>query len=134
MRRACGQALLELALCAPLVLLLALGTVASVQVASARDGLEAATQAAAEAAARAPSAQAAMAAAEARFRDVVAEYPLRSSTLAVSVGNFDRGGSVVAVSSGTIDLAWAALLLLPGHVTLHSLVRLQLESWRSHNA
>jgi Flp pilus assembly protein TadG len=129
-----GQALLELALCAPIVLLLALGTVASVQVASARAGLEAATQAAAEAAARAPSAQAATAAAEARFRGVVAAYPLRSATLVVSVGDFDRSGSVLASSSASIDVAWAALLLLSSQVTLHSQVQLQLEPWRSHTA
>jgi Flp pilus assembly protein TadG len=126
-----GQALLELALCAPVVLLLSLGTVASVEVASAHAGLEAATQAAAEAAARAPSAQAAMAAANARFRGVVAGYPLRSPTLVISVGNFARGGSVTASSSASIDLAWAAFILLPGQVTLHSQVRLRLESWRS---
>ena len=132
MRGVRGQALLELALCAPMVLLLALGTVASVQVASARAGLDAATQAAAEAASRAPSAQAAMAAADARFRGVVAEYPLRSATLVVSVGDFDRGGSVLASSSASIDVAWAALLLVSSQVTLHSQVRLRLEPWRSH--
>jgi Flp pilus assembly protein TadG len=134
MRRRSGQALLELALCAPVVLVLALGTVASVQVASARAGLEAATQAAAEAAARAPNAEAAQAAAEVRFRDVIAGYPVRSATLAVSVGGFDRNGSMAASSSASIDLAWAAFLLLSSQVTLHSQVRLQLESWRSHTA
>lgn len=134
MRRAYGQALLELALCAPLVLLLALGTVASVQVASARAGLDAATQAAAEAAARAPSAQAAMAVADARFRGIVAEYPVHSATLVVSFGDFDRSGTVIASSAATIDVAWAAFLLLPSPVTLHAQVQLQLESWRSHTA
>ncbi|HEY8814476.1 MAG TPA: hypothetical protein VIP57_05155 [Candidatus Dormibacteraeota bacterium] len=131
MRLTRGQALLELALCAPVVLVLSLGTVASVEVASAHAGLEAATQAAAEAAARAPSAQAAIAAANARFREVVAGYPLRSPTLVISVGNFARSGSVTALSSASIDLAWAAVILLPGQVTLHSQVRLRLESWRS---
>ena len=77
-------------------------------------------------------AQAAMAAADARFRGVVAEYPLRSATLVVSVGDFDRGGSVLASSSASIDVAWAALLLVSSQVTLHSQVRLQLEPWRSH--
>ena len=134
MRRHRGQALLELALCAPVVLLLALGTVASVQVASAQAGLEAATQTAAEAAARAPSAQAAMADADARFRGVVADYPLRSATLVVSVGDFGRSGSVLASSSASIDVAWAALLLLSSEVKLHSQVQVQLEPWRSHTA
>ncbi|HVC78823.1 MAG TPA: TadE/TadG family type IV pilus assembly protein [Candidatus Micrarchaeaceae archaeon] len=134
MRVARGQALLELALCAPVVLVLALGTVAGVQVASAHAGLEAATQAAAQAAARAPSAQAATAAAQTRFRGVVSGYPMRSATLVLSLGDFDRSGIVTASSSANIDLAWAAFLLLPRQITLHSQVRMQLEQWRSRSA
>ncbi|HEY2598777.1 MAG TPA: TadE/TadG family type IV pilus assembly protein [Candidatus Dormibacteraeota bacterium] len=134
MRRDHGQALLELALCAPVALLLTLGTLASVQVASARAGLDAATQAAAEAAARAPSAGAASTVAEVRFREVIADYPVRSATLVVSVGDFDRKGNVAASSSASVDLAWAAFLLLPSQLPLHSEVRLRLESWRSHIA
>jgi Na+/alanine symporter len=105
--------------------------VASVQVASANAGLEAATQAAAEAAARAPSAQAAVAAANDRFHDVVAGYPVRSATLVLSVGDFARSGMITASSSAGVDLAWAAFTLLPGQVTLHSQVRLHVETWRS---
>ncbi|HEX3506940.1 MAG TPA: TadE/TadG family type IV pilus assembly protein [Candidatus Dormibacteraeota bacterium] len=131
MRTGRGQALLELALCAPVVLLLAIGTVASVQVASAHAGLEAATQAAAEAAARAPSAQAAVAAGNQRFRDVVAGYPVRSATLALSLGDFARTGSVTASSSASVDLTWAAFTLLPGRLALHSEVRVRIETWRS---
>ena len=134
MRAARGQSLIELALCAPVVLLLALGTVACVQVASAHAGLEAATQAAAQAAARAPSAQTAVTAAGTRFRGVVAGYPMRSATLSLSLGDFERGGSVTASSSGAIDLGWAAFLFLPGHITLHSQVQIQLEPWRSHSS
>jgi Flp pilus assembly protein TadG len=134
MRMARGQALLELALCAPVVLLLALGTVAGVQVASADAGLEAATQAAAQAAARAPSAQAAQAAAQTRFRGIVSGYPVRSATLVLSVGDFDRGGIVTASASASIDIAWAAFVLLPSRITLHSQVRTQLEPWRSRGA
>ena len=134
MRVTRGQALLELALCAPVVLLLALGTIAGVQVASARAGLEAATQAAAQAAARAPNAQAATAAANNRFRGVVSGYPVRSATLTLSVGDFDRSGIVTASSSASIDLAWAAFLLLPGQITLQSQVRIPLEPWRSRSS
>jgi len=134
MRVARGQALIELALCAPLVVLLALGTVASVQVASARAGLDAATRAAAEVAARAPNADNAIAAANDRFQRVVADYPLRSATLVLSVGDFNRNGSVTASSSASIDISWAAFLLLPSRVTLRAQVRLPLESWRSHSA
>ena len=132
MRAARGQALIELALCAPLVVLLALGTVASVQVASARSGLEAATQAAAEVAARAPNGKTAIAAANVRFHAVIAGYPVRSADLVLSVGDFESRGNVTASSSASIDIAWAAFLLLPSRVTLRSQVTLPLESWRSH--
>lgn len=132
MKPARGQALLELALCAPLVVLLTLGTVATVQVASARAGLESATQAAAEAAARAPDPATALAIANDRFQGVIAGYPVRSATLVVSVGDFGRNDRVTASSSASIDIAWAAFLLLPNHVTLRSQVTLQLEPWRSH--
>jgi hypothetical protein len=108
--------------------------VASVEVASATAGLEAATQAAAEAAVRAPNADAAIAAANDRFQRVIAGYPVRSATLVVSVGDFNRSGMVTASSSASIDIAWAAFLLLPGSVTLRSQVSLPLESWRSHTA
>lgn len=127
-----AQALLELALCAPLVVLLALGTVATVQVADARAGLEAATQAAASAAARAPDPATAVAAAQEGFSSVVVGYPLRSTELSVSVGSFERAGHVTASSSAVVDLGWAAFLLLPSHMTLRSQVVLPLELWRTH--
>ena len=131
--RSCrAQALLELALCAPIVILLALGTVAVVQIAGARAGLEAATEAAVNAAARAPDAATAVTVAQQRFSSVVADYPVRSATLQVSVGDFGRTGLVTASSSARIDLEWAAFLLLPSHVTLQSQVVLRLEPWRTH--
>jgi Flp pilus assembly protein TadG len=129
-----AQALLELALCAPVVILLALGTVAAIQVAGARAGLEAATQAAADAAARAPDQATAVTVAQERFSSVVAGYPVRSATLNVSVGAFDRAGHVTASSSARVDLGWAAFLLLPGQLTLRSQVVLPLEAWRTHRA
>jgi Flp pilus assembly protein TadG len=114
------------------VILLALGTVAAVQVAGARAGLDAATQAAADAAARAPDQATAMTVAQERFSSVVAGYPVRSATLSVSVGAFDRAGHVTASSSAQVDLEWAAFLSLPGQLTLRSQVVLQLEPWRTH--
>jgi Flp pilus assembly protein TadG len=131
-RSARAQALLELALCAPLVILLALGTVATVSVAGARAGLDAATQAAADSAARAPNAATAVTAAQDRFRSVVAGYPLRSATLKVWVGDFDRAGNVTASSSARVDVEWAALLLLPSQVMLRSQSVVPLEPWRTH--
>jgi Flp pilus assembly protein TadG len=131
-RVARGQALIELALCAPLVVLLALGTVASVQVASARSGLDAATRAAAEVAARAPNANVAISSGHKRFIELVADYPVGSATLVLSVGDFNRGGTVTATSSASIDVALAEFLIFPSHLTLRSQVQLPLESWRSH--
>jgi Flp pilus assembly protein TadG len=127
-----GQALLELALCAPIVILLALGTIAAVQVAGAHAGLDAATQAAADAAARSADPSSAVAAAQQRFASVVADYPLRSAIFTVSVGRFTRADQVVASSSGFVDLGWAGFLLLPSHVKLQSQVVLRLEPWRTH--
>lgn len=134
MRCSRGQALLELALCAPIVMLLALGTVAIVQLAGARAGLEAATQAAADAAARASNATSALTDAQVRFRSVVASYPLQSATLIVSVGDFNRAGVVAASSSARVGLDWAAFLLMPSQVTLRFQVVVPLEPWRTHMA
>ncbi len=134
MRRNRAQSLLELALCAPIVMLLALGTAATVQIADARAGLDAATQAAASAAARAPDATSAAAAAQARFASVVSDYPLRAAALRLSVGDFDRAGQVTASSAAFVDVGWAAFLLLPSHVTFQSRVVLRLEPWRTHRS
>ena len=131
MKWSSGQALLELALCAPLVVLLALGTVAAVQLAGARAGLDAATQAAADAAARAPDAATAVEAGRERFSSVIAGYPVASTSLTLSVGDFARTGSVMASSSARVDVAWAAFLLLPGRVTLRSVVVVAIEPWRT---
>ncbi|MDQ6878609.1 MAG: hypothetical protein M3082_13160 [Candidatus Dormibacteraeota bacterium] len=127
-----AQALLELSLCAPVIVLLALGSAATVQVAGARAGLDAATQAAANAAVRAPDPAAALAAAQRRFSTVVADYPLRSPTLSVSMGGFSRSGKITVSSSAQVDLRWAAFLLVPNQLTLRSQVVLWLESWRTH--
>jgi len=127
-----GQALLELALCAPVAILLAIGTVAAVQVADARAGLDAATQAAANAAVRAPDAPTAAAAAQGRFASLITAYPVRSVVLTLTVGDFRREGLVTASASAQVDLGWAAFVLLPSHVTLQSQVVLRLEPWRTH--
>lgn len=132
MRRSRGQSLLELALCAPIVMLLALGTVATVQIADARAGLDAATQAAAGVAARAPDATSAASAAQARFASVISDYPLCGAALQLSVGDLNRAGHVTASSSAFVNVGWAALILLPSHVTLQSHVVLRLEPWRTH--
>jgi Flp pilus assembly protein TadG len=125
-----GQALVELAVCAPVVMLLALGAVASVQIADARAGLDAATKAAAAEAARAPDPENADSAARARFQSMLASYPMMSAHLSLSVGKFGRGDVVLATASGTIDVSWAALVV-PGRLTLESRCTVPIESWRS---
>ncbi len=126
-----GQSLLELALCAPVVMLLALGTVAAVQVVDARAGIEAATQAAAMEAAGAPDPATAERDAQARFAAVIAGYPFRSAVLHVTFGGFYRTDEVVATSSGLVDLTWP-LLDSPRVLTLESRVAVPLEAWRTH--
>jgi Flp pilus assembly protein TadG len=131
MTRASGQALLELALCAPVVILLAVGAAAVVQIQETALGLDAATHAAASAAARAPDPATADAAAHARFNAVVAGYPIRGPALNVSFGAFSRATEVTATSVGFVDVGWAGLIL-PHRVDLRSRAVIRLEHWRTH--
>ncbi|HEV3102077.1 MAG TPA: hypothetical protein VG426_07025 [Candidatus Dormibacteraeota bacterium] len=133
MKMARGQALLELALCAPIVILLALGVTAVVEVQDAVLGLDAATHAAASAAARAPDSAAADAAARTRFAAVAAGYPIHGAALNVSFGAFSRGTEVTATSVAFVDVGWAGLIL-PHRVDLHSRAVIHVELWRSHRA
>ena len=111
-------------------MLLALGSVAVVQVRDAAAGLEAATEAAAGAAVRAPDAIAALAVARQRFAVVVATYPLQAATIQISLGDFSRTGELVASSSAIADIGWAGLGL-PGRVSLHSRAVSRIEPWRT---
>jgi len=99
-----GQALVELAVCAPVVLLLTLGAVASVQLIDARAGLDAATKAAAAAAARAPDPATADSSARARFESMVAGFPLSSTQLSLSVGKFGRTDASLVSSENPLGL------------------------------
>jgi Flp pilus assembly protein TadG len=132
-RRQRGQSIVELALCAPILMLLALGAAAAVQVADAGAGLDAATQAAAAAAARAPDGASAQGDAEQRFESMIAGYPLRSAVLHVALGSFGRADQVVATASGSVDIAWAAFFL-PGRVVLKSAAVVDLEPWRTRRS
>jgi len=126
-----GQALLELALCAPVVILMAVGVAAVVQVQDASAGLDAATHAAASVAARAPDPVTADSAAHARFAAMLVAYPLRGATLRVSFGSFSRTADVTATSEALVDVGWAGLVL-PHPVELRSRAVVRLESWRTH--
>jgi Flp pilus assembly protein TadG len=126
-----GQALLELALCAPVVILLAVGVAAVVQVEDASAGLDAATHAAASVAARAPDSVTANSAAHARFVAVLLAYPLRDATLQVAFGSFSRADNVTVTSEALVDIGWAGLVL-PHHLEVRSRAVVPLEPWRTH--
>jgi Flp pilus assembly protein TadG len=126
-----GQALVELAVCTPVVMLLTLGAVAGAQVIDARAGLEAATEAAAAEAARAPDPATADRAARARFQSMVAGYPLKSPSLSITSGQFGRKDEVIATASSAVDISWASLVF-PGRLTLAWRAAVPLESWRTH--
>jgi len=126
-----GQALLELALCSPVVILLAVGVAAVVQVEDASAGLDAATHAAASVAARAPDSVTANSAAHARFAAVVLAYPLRGATLQVSFGGFSRADNVTVTSEALVDVGWAGLVL-PHQWEMRSRAVVRLEPWRTH--
>jgi Flp pilus assembly protein TadG len=126
-----GQALLELAVCAPVVILLTLGALAGAEVIDARAGLDAATKAAAASAARAPDPANADSAARARFQSMVAGYPLSSAHLTVSFGKFSRTDGVLATASANVDLSWAEFVI-SRTLVLESRCTVPLEPWRSH--
>jgi Flp pilus assembly protein TadG len=128
-----GQALVELALCAPVMTLLALGVAAVVQVEDASVGLDAATHAAASAAARAPDPIAAYTAARSRFAAVVVAYPLRGATLEIALGGFSRATDVTVTSRAYVDVAWAGLVV-PHRFELWSRAAMRVEPWRTHRA
>lgn len=126
-----GQALIELALSAPIVILLALGVAAVVQVEDAAAGLDAAAYAAASTAARAPDAATATAAAHSRFNAVVAGYPLRDPTVRITYGSFARDAIVTAQSEAFVDVQWAGLVF-PQRLRVQSRAVMRVERFRTH--
>ncbi len=130
--RSRGQALVELAVCMPVALLLGLGAAGVVEVADAASGLRAATDAAVASAVRQPSAPAAIAAAEARFNVVLAAYPIRKGVLTLTAPSLARGASVTAMATGDVDLGWEALSFLPTSIHLTATASMRIEPWRTH--
>ena len=127
-----GQALVELAVSLPVLLLLALGAAQFVQLALCRAGLDAATAAAVAAAARAPSAAAAAADGKAAFDGLSAGYGLgRSATVEVATGDFSRGGTVTASARADLILGFSGIPALGHGWRLSSQASARVEDWRS---
>jgi hypothetical protein len=130
-KRARGQALVELAFCMPFVLMLGVGATAVVDVADATSGLHAATDEAVAAAAGAPDAASAQTAAQSRFAAVIAGYPVRSPSLRLVDGAFVRGATLSAVSTGYVDLGWAAMAVVPARILIAAGASMRIEPWRT---
>jgi Flp pilus assembly protein TadG len=128
-----GQALIELAVCMPVVLLLGLGAAGVVEVADASSGLRAATEAAVDAASRAPDARLARDLAHERFASVVAAYPIKSPTFSLVEYGFARGSTLTGTATGVVDLGWEAMSFLPAAVDLRATATMRIEPWRTHS-
>ena len=126
-----GQALVELAVCAPIVALLGIGAAAAIQVAEAQAGLDAATRSAAAVAARAPDTTLAQSAARSRFASVVAAYPLRDGEMSIDPGGFSRGGRIDVTAIAHVDVGWAALVFPERTLQLRATATAQIDPWRS---
>jgi Flp pilus assembly protein TadG len=127
-----GQALVELAVCLPVILLLGLGAVGVVQVADAASGLQAATEAAVSAASRAADEQQALSAADRRFVIVLAAYPLRSAHLVITDSGFARGSLITGTATAAVDLSWESMSFLPVAPRLSATASMRVEPWRTH--
>lgn len=130
-----GQALVELAVSLPVLLLLALGAAQFVRLGLTRAGLDAATAAAVSAAARAPSAAAAAASGKAAFEGVSAGYGLdRSATVTLATGDFSRGGTVTAFARADVSLGFTGIPALGLAWRLSATASARVEDWRSRPA
>ena len=126
-----GQALVELAVCAPIVALLGVGAAAAIQLADAQTGLDAAARGAVAVAARAPDPAQAQSAARSRFTTVAAAYPLRDAEMSLASGSFSRGATVVVTGSARVDVGWAALVFPQRTLDLHTTATAEIDPWRS---
>ncbi|HZU12175.1 MAG TPA: TadE family protein [Chloroflexota bacterium] len=127
-----GQALVELALVIPILLLLAFGVVAAGRVTQAQMGVSAVAREAARAAALANDSGQAAADGMARGQEVATGYSLGNGSLqlAVNAGGFSRGGTVQASAHYTVSLADLPLLGW-AHVTVGSAHLERVDLYRS---
>ena len=100
-----GQALVEWAAVAFVLLLFALGLVAIGQIVGEYMAVRSAASQAAFAAARAPSAADARVVGQNAAREAIGSGQLQSFTVQIDVGAFDRGGIVTAHADAFVSLA-----------------------------
>jgi len=128
----CGQALVEVALVIPVLLLLAFGVVAVGRVTDAQMGVSAVAREAARAAALANGPGAAASQGMTQGQEVAAGYHLGDGSLqlAVNAGNFTRGGTVQASARYTVSLGDLPLLGW-AHITVGSTHLERIDLYRS---
>jgi len=126
-----GQALVELALCLPLLLLLGGTAWSAATLVQAREELDLACAAAASSAARAPDASAAQDAARIAFAQALSGDPPQTSNLRLDLGAFQRGGVMEAYASAVWPVGSGLSSLLPLQITLVASSAAVIEPWRS---
>ena len=128
-----GQAAVEWAAVAFILLLFALGLLAVGQIVGEYMAVRSAASQAALAAARAPSAQTAVQSGQEAAREAVRGSQVESFSIAVDVGAFDRGSSVTATADGNVNLASFPLIrqLLGQRFHLHWVASALIEPYRS---
>jgi len=128
----CGQALVEVALVIPVLLLLAFGVVAVGRVTDAQMGVSAVAREAARAAALANDPGEAASQGVTQGQEVAAGYHLGDGSLqlAVNAGDFTRGGTVQASARYTVSLGDLPLLGW-AHITVGSTHLERIDLYRS---
>jgi Flp pilus assembly protein TadG len=128
-----GSAALELVLLAPVFIVLTLFVVGLGRLASARQDVVGAAEAAARAASAATSAATAQSSAQAAAAGDLQHHSIscRHFDVAVDAGDFRSGGSVGAQVSCTVGLADLSLVRFPGSATLSSKAVSIIDNYRS---
>jgi Flp pilus assembly protein TadG len=130
-----GQALVEWAASAFVLLLFALGILAVAEIVQEYRVVRGAASQAAFAAARAPSAQAAQVAGGRAGLEALQGTQVESATVRVDVGDYRRGGVVVARVKGYVSLGAFPIVsqLLGERFPLHYQARALIEPYRSRS-
>jgi Flp pilus assembly protein TadG len=135
MKRQSGQALVEWALSALVLILFGLGILAVGHVVGQYMSVRAAATQAAFAAARAPSAQAAQAAADQAAQEAVSDSRVRDFQISVDTGSFERGATLTAQATGCVSLEPFPIIsaVLGRCVPLHWVAHALIEPYRSRS-